>query len=425
MRPFWNSEAKAGSMPLHGFDAAPRYWTSLSESGLPVERSPRSRSYDAIIVGAGLTGALIADGLSSRGLCLLVIDRRMPVSAGTAGSTAILRCGLPGGLARSSEALGSSIAEHLWHRTEQAVERLLATVAELGVDCGLERRRSLHLGTSEQDAEALEAETALRNMAGIRSQFLTKTQLLAQYGLDSHGALLAPMAAVLNPVQLANALLLRAARRGTDIVANMEILEATQSGGRVHLLTSDGDFLSAGEALFCTGSEVPDGVMPQAERQVPVTSLVTRPGLDLPHWLDRCVVSRGTEDELALRTTADGRLMAHRLAGTEDRKDWPHALPGPHPVGNLAAEVSALLGVDLGEPDWCWTDHLPGRPFGLPLLTPLASVPQAQAVLGHGANGIVFSKMAADMVLAALEGRPDPDQALLSSTGAAHARSLP
>lgn len=412
MRPFWNSDSKTGSVLLHGLDAAPRYWSSLPSVLLDVGRSPLARSYDLVIIGAGLTGALLAERLSHRGMSLLVIDRRMPASAGTASSTAMLTPGLPCGLTALSDRVGETGAERLWHRTEQAIERLLMLIGGLGIDCELARTRSLQLAGWEEETDRLGAEAAWRSQAGIRSQFLSSQQLLAQYGLQAGGGLLAPVGATLNPVELAAGLLARASRRGTEIVANVEILEVRQSGGRVHLLTSEGDFLSAGEAIFCTGSDSPDSPAPPGTTQVPVTSIVSRPGLDVPEWLGRCVLRTGSPEELGLRATADGRIISHRLDAATDTLDWTGHLHATERVERLADDVSRLLGVDIGEPDWCWTDRLTSLPLGLPQVAPLADVPQAHAIHGYGTNGMVFSEIAVEIMMATLDGRDDPDQAL-------------
>lgn len=412
MRPFWNSDIKAGSVLLHGLDAAPRYWGSIPAVPFEVGRSPLARSYDIVIVGAGLTGALLAERLSHRGRSVLVIDRRMPASAGTAASTAILTPGLQCGLAALADRVGDAAAERLWHRTEQAIERLLALIGGLGIDCSLTRTRSLQLAGTAEEADRLAAEAIRRTQAGIRTQFLSSRQLLAQYGLQSDGGLLVPVGATLNPVELAAGLLARASRRGTEIVANVEVLEARQSGGRVHLLTSEGDFLSAGEAIFCTGSDSPDAPAPPATAQVPVTSIVSRPGLSLPDWLDRCVLRQGSPEELGLRTTVDGRIIAHRLEVGGNALDWTENPPATDRVERLASDVSTLLGIDIDEPDWCWTDRMTSLPLGLPQVAPLADVPQAHLIHGYGTNGIVLGEIAAEIMMSTLDGHDDPDQAL-------------
>ena len=46
---------------------------------------------DVLIIGAGISGALIADALSDAGLTVLIADRRGPILGSTPASTALLQ----------------------------------------------------------------------------------------------------------------------------------------------------------------------------------------------------------------------------------------------------------------------------------------------------------------------------------------------
>ena len=51
----------------------------------------RDMSADVIVVGAGISGAMVADAMSDAGLRVLIVDRRPPVSGSTPASTALLQ----------------------------------------------------------------------------------------------------------------------------------------------------------------------------------------------------------------------------------------------------------------------------------------------------------------------------------------------
>lgn len=424
MRQPWNSAADLEKAVLAGLDASHGYWNALPHSTLPVTRGPLQRSYDIVVVGAGLTGALVAEALSSTGRSLLVIDRRLPFSGGTAASSAILQPGFEIGLAGLSDAVTPDVAEHLWHRSDNAVEQLLGLVARLGIECGLERKRSLVLAGENQTAHLLEREAETRNQCGIRTQFVSRDQLIAQFGIDRAGALSSPVAATLNPVQLAAGLLAHAARRGAEIVSNVEVLDSRQSGGRVHLLTSEGDFLSAGHVIFCTGCETPDCVPSEPGALQSVVAIASKPGLVPSSWLSRHVVRVHSEDMLNLRTTTDGRIIAHCLAPPEDEGNWHSPLSAFGRSQKLAEKVSRLIGLEIGEPDYCWSGSISTSPLGLPVIARLPDQHQAHAILGYGANGMSFCQIAADIVRAAVEGRQDPDADLFRFPDRSHQQPL-
>lgn len=419
MKQSWSNAGDLEKAVLAGLDASQGYWSALPCSTLPLGRAPLLRSYDIVIVGAGLTGALLAEALSGTGRSLLVIDRRMPFSGGTAASSAIIQPGFEGGLFGLSQSMGPAQAEHLWHRSDQAVEQLLSLIARLGIECGLERKRSMVLAGGDESSESFEREAQLRNQAGFRTQFVGREQLTTQFGIDCPGALISPVAATLNPVQLAAGLLAHASRRGAEIVGNVEILDSRQSGGRVHLLTSEGDFLSAGHVVFCTGCETPDCIPAEAGASQSVIAIASRPGLAPVSWLTRHVVRIAASDNLNIRTTADGRVIAHCRAPDTDM-DWHSPLWKFGRFHDLSAKVSRLIGLDIGEPEYCWAGAVSTAPLGLPVIARLPDQHQAHAVLGYGTNGMTFCQIASDIVQAAIEGRQDPDEQLFGfPTGSA------
>lgn len=389
------------------------YWTALPYRELPVAQRPASRSYDVVIVGAGLTGALAAEALSDGRRSVLVVDRRMPLAGSTSASAALILSELDAPLTALSASIGQERAERLWHRSATAVEKLLSLIARLGIDCGLSTRKSLYLAGDRMDAEAMAAEARARNLTGLRSQFIPRDALMAQYGIDRPAALLSSMAAALNPVQLTAGLLAAVARRGGEIVANTEVLDARQSGGRIHLLTSDGDFLSAGHVIFCTGYDIPDGLQPHESQIMSTWAIASEAGCARPRWLDASLLREASAHGLHIRTTPDGRILAR---GEEEPDPFAYHAPDKlaEKTARLADRVSTLIGMDIGKPEHAWSGAFGTTPLGLPVIGEIPGLPQAWAILGYGSNGMTFSQIAADIVLAAIHGRDDPDGMLFS-----------
>src|SRR2546423_3776548 len=57
----------------------------------PGHRLRDSAKADVVIVGAGITGALLARTLAQRGLSTIILDRREPARGSTMASTALLQ----------------------------------------------------------------------------------------------------------------------------------------------------------------------------------------------------------------------------------------------------------------------------------------------------------------------------------------------
>ena len=81
-------------------------WSSYASSSITVEALRQGIRADVVVVGAGVTGALIAEALSSRGLSTVVLDRRQPGHGSTAASTALLQFELDTPLIRLADDVG-------------------------------------------------------------------------------------------------------------------------------------------------------------------------------------------------------------------------------------------------------------------------------------------------------------------------------
>jgi flavin-dependent dehydrogenase len=66
-------------------------WTAYRHSVAPESRLRRSTRADVVVIGAGITGSLVAQRLCELGLRPLILERRRGAMLGsTAGSTALL-----------------------------------------------------------------------------------------------------------------------------------------------------------------------------------------------------------------------------------------------------------------------------------------------------------------------------------------------
>jgi glycine/D-amino acid oxidase-like deaminating enzyme len=161
---------------------------------------------DALIVGAGITGSLIAERLTRQGLDVVIIDRELPGRGSTAASTSMLLWEIDRSLAELTQAYGFERASRAYQASLQAVAALKSLVSQLGVNCEMRDRDSLYLAAGDTSKELLE-EHQLRVRAGLPGEFLDHARLLDVFGIARAGALVSPGAADADPMQLARGLL--------------------------------------------------------------------------------------------------------------------------------------------------------------------------------------------------------------------------
>ncbi len=90
-------------MDLHG--GAP-WWLIQHELTPSVAPLVGEHRCEVLVIGAGLTGALVADAMTSRGHDVIVVDRRDPGLGSTAASTALLQYEIDVELAEQVEQVG-------------------------------------------------------------------------------------------------------------------------------------------------------------------------------------------------------------------------------------------------------------------------------------------------------------------------------
>ena len=388
-------------------------WLDSPRISPRVRKNPSLRRYDAIVVGAGISGALVAHALAGGGRSVLVVDRRMPVRGSSIASTAMIQHEIDQPLTRLQEMIGAEKATRAWRRSAGAVLRLEETVRTLNLDCGFRRKKALYLSGDDLGARALKAEAAAREAAGIAARYLDTATLRAEFGLARTGAIESDVSASANPGQLTAGILRDLNRQGVDLVAGVEVTDLRSLASETVLATADGRLLSAEHTVFCTGYEFLECLADKRHEIISTWALASRPRLPAPAWLKDYLVWEASDPYLYLRTDSSGRIVA----GGEDESD-PEAYRSPEKLRAKSAairrKVEKLLGVSIGAPDYRWAAAFGATSTGLPLIGSVPGMTNVHAVMGFGGNGITFSQIAAEIVAAAVNGARDPDADLFA-----------
>jgi glycine/D-amino acid oxidase-like deaminating enzyme len=111
------------------------------------------------------------------------------------------------------------------------------------------------------------------------------------------------------------------------------------------------------------------------------------------------------------RTTTDGRAIVggadlpfkgvSKLERVQDKQ-----------TQRVAGQFAALLPDLRFDVDWSWAGAFAGTDDGLPYIGVPPEFPNGYVALGNGANGVVFSYIAARLLVDAFVGRENPDAEL-------------
>lgn len=368
------------------------------------------RDCDVAVIGAGVTGALVADTLSREGLSVVVLDRRAPACGSTAASTSLLSAELDVGLAELSGMIGEAGAVRAYQLSAGAIDDLAAVAGALPEPCGFARCPSVCLATQRRHRHDLEQEAALRQRHGLDAEYWTAKQAEQTYGFPAHGALRTGTGGVVDPVRLTRALLARAITRGALLLARTPARDVRQEGSSLAVVTDRGE-TRARWVVYAMGYEMPAQLRAGMVALHTTYALVTEPLEDLGPWKGDCIVWETARPYFYMRPTDDHRVMIGGADTPFKDASWRDRLM-PSRTRRLEKQIGKWLPTLETQTAFVWAGTFGETHDGLPYIGPMAGCPQALFALGYGANGITFGAIAAKIVTDLCLGRPNPDAEL-------------
>jgi glycine/D-amino acid oxidase-like deaminating enzyme len=362
------------------------------------------RRCDVLVIGAGITGAVVAERLVRHGRDVCIVDRERPGLGSTAASTAMLLWEIDRPLASLSDLYGFERAARAYRLSLQAVRGLQSLVAEREIACRMRARPSLYLAAGATDAHALMKEHELRARARLPGHFLDYQTLRQQFGIDREAALLSTGAADADPLCLAYGLTARAIDGGAKLF-DADAMHYGSDGRRTVVQMDDGHMIEADWVVLATGYVMPDFVASEIHRVTTTWAVATPPQPRHRRWRGEALIWEATESYLYLRTTDDHRIV---VGGGDDEtiiEPDDRAKATPDKTSHLLAGLHRLLPEAEPCADTAWSGVFGTTADGLPLIGPVPGHPHVLAAYGYGGNGITFGFLAAQLIAGLIGGR--------------------
>ncbi|MDX8437296.1 FAD-binding oxidoreductase [Mesorhizobium abyssinicae] len=387
-------------------------WFAYRAPPVPTGKLTRDIRAEVLVVGMGISGAMMADALARAGHGVVCIDRRGPLLGSTSATTALVQFELDQPLIKLAAIKGKIDAVRAWRRSRLAVVNLRGRIAELGINCNLARLPSLYLAGNLLAPAQLRDESDARRQAGIAATYLTRRALSDSFGIDRAAAILSHDNIALDPRKLTAGLLLSAVGRKARLYAPVEADEIRSDRDEVVVKAGGGPTITARHLVLATGYEFTDIIPATAHSIVSTWAIATaRQPKDI--WPGAALLWEASEPYLYIRTTADGRVICG--GEDEDFTDEEHrdALIAKKSK-RLAAKLGRLLPKLDTRPEFSWTGSFGTTTSGLPYIGALPRHPHIHAVMGYGGNGITFSQIASELVSSAIDGLEDVDSDLFA-----------
>jgi glycine/D-amino acid oxidase-like deaminating enzyme len=370
-----------------------------------------------VVIGGGITGALLADALVALGAAVVLVDRRAVASGSTSASTALLQYELDVTLTELAGRLGLPAAVRCYWLAYEALRELEWLIASLGDDCGYRRRASLYLASRRRDVAALVREYEARCHAGFSLELLDRPALESRFALSRPAALRTPIAGQVDVYRLTHRLIQRAETRGLRVHDDTEVIGWEGREGHVTLTTAAGQRIRTGLVVAAAGYESARWLPTAVARIRSTYALASQPLAAAPPWLLESLVWETARPYLYAGATAEGNLVA---GGEDDFTDSPARRDRRtrSRCRTLRRRLSRLLPVPDVDIATCWSGTFGETADGLPFIGRHPQRPGAWFALGYGGNGITFAMLAARLLRAEFDGHPSADAGLVAFSDA-------
>jgi glycine/D-amino acid oxidase-like deaminating enzyme len=379
------------------------FWLIRNGLGDVPEKLSGNRRCDVLVIGAGVTGALVADSLTAEGLRVIAIDRRNPGLGSTSASTALLQYELDIHLADLITRVGRERAVAGYRACLDGVRAIAKIANGLTEDVDFRRRPSLYRASRSRDAKALREECKVRQRFGLPCEILGKRDLRALVDFDAPLALWNNVGGEIDPWRLTHALLSRCGRRDFSMYGRTDAKSIVTHKDGVEVRTNRG-LIRARSVVVATGYEAARFLSRPLAKLNSTYAMVTEPVESFDGWPRRCLVWESAHPYTYARTTTDNRIMI----GGEDvpfrdasRRDALVSAKG----ATLLRKVRRLFPRIRMEVAYTWAGTFGETADGLPFIgTDSRRTDRVFYTLGYGGNGIPFSAIAAELATAHVLG---------------------
>ncbi|MGM0832809.1 FAD-binding oxidoreductase [Halomonas qinghailakensis] len=374
----------------------------------------RDHQSEVVVIGGGITGALIADELSRNGHHVVVLERRDVGWGSSAASTALLQYEIDTHMAELAKRYGEADAVLAYRACAEAIGELETLAAGLG-DVDFERQQSLYYASMEEDVALLKEELALRLKHDFAADWLESETVLEEYGFVAPGAILTQLAAAVDPYRMAYQLFSRVVERGGEVYDRTQMQTMSPDEQGVTLTLANGAKLRCQYVVMAAGYEsqawLPDPVAINRSSYAFITDPLPPEALGK---LRHTMVWESARPYLYMRTTGDGRLL---VGGDDDDEDIPKRRDArvEEKARGLALKIETLWPKLDINPTFSWGGTFAETDDGLPFFGPHeAHGSRVHFAMAYGGNGISYSMIGAKLLRALIEGKHHPLAELFS-----------
>ena len=360
-------------------------------------------SCDCLIIGGGMSGALISYGLVEGGFNTIVIDEKIPGAGSSGGNTGMIQFTSDMSLDEMIDAFGEQRAVDFYKFSVEAMTEFKRIAGSFG-DVGFKETKSLFLCSKESDLAAVKKNQEILDKYGFPARWIDKNTLKEQYALNAFGAIETEGDAEINPFKLIQSIHRYNLKNNARVYKNatFETIEEDEAG---YIVKVNGYLIRAKNLIYATGYA--KAMVPEAEPYFirnTTFSIVTQKIAKV--WGHEEMVWDSGEPYIYFRVTEDNRI----IAGGFDQPGT--AFKSQAEIKEFGNKIYSQLKTYYSDLDTsihkCWQSVFGESTDGLPVIGRFKAKENKYYCLGLGGNGTCYSVMGSLIIRAYLEGRIHP-----------------
>ncbi|MFT3793247.1 NAD(P)/FAD-dependent oxidoreductase [Flavobacterium sp.] len=388
------------------------FW--LIKDGLPYTFPKLDRDIEApvVIIGAGISGALVRYYLLKAGIRCVTVDARTIGLGSTCASTSLLQYEIDTPLCELIGMVGKEHAERAYQLCGYAIHELGKIANELQFE-EYEFKKSLYYAAYKKDAALLKREFKARQEAGFKLRYLDEKAVKETFGIDSYGAILSDLAAQTNAYAFAHRLLQYKIDDESNVYDRTPVTNIKHHKHGVRLETENGFTINAQKLVYATGYEVVEFIDKKIVQLLSTYAVISEQYPTDRFWNDNVLIWNTADPYLYMRTTPDGRIL---IGGRDElfyHPDKRDALIGKKSK-QLEQDFHKIFPNLPFKPEFSWTGTFGATKDGLPYIGEYKKLPHSYFALGFGGNGITFSLIAAEIIRDLILGKDNKDASIFA-----------
>ena len=368
---------------------------------------PRLRSYvaspdateDVIVIGAGIAGLSVALALLEEGRRVLVLEKTAIGAGQTLRTSAHLANALDDRFYSLERWHGQKGARHAAESHAGAIERIEHWCARYGIDCAFARIDGYLLAEGAADHDDLDREHEAASRAGLDVEPVAE----AVDGLTLGKALRFRRQARIDPAAYLAGLAQAVEDRGGALVRE-EVLEI-EGGEWATVRTAAGTEIQARAVIVATNVPFHEAI-PVHTKQAPYRTFVQAYRIGRDDFPDILLWDMAEPYHYVRRFDDAASEASWLIVGGEDHKTGQGADSSPFPA--LDEWTRARIPT-VGAAEWSWSGQVIEPVDGLAFVgRDPGGMENVYIVTGDSGNGLTHATLAAEVLVALVQGRAEP-----------------